>query len=284
MRDEVDFFDALANEFARFLDDVVLLAAAMGAAHAGDDAETAGMIAPFGDLYVCEVVWGKSKARRGVIGNVNRSLRDIEERGDGLQLVVVVVRFGFIDDCELIDDLLFAGDRFRGGFASEAFGAMRDSLIDDVIYALDLIDAHEGVDFGKQVRKFFTETLRQTTGDDEALATILSLANFVGFENRVDAFLLRGIDERAGVHDDDVRSGCVIGDLHAAFDEGAEHDFGVDQVFGATERDQPDLDRLRFRFVCVWRTHEKRKPMTRNGVDARNGGVICKNIPRGANR
>ncbi len=53
--------------------------------------------------------------------------------------------------------------------------------------------------------------------------------------DRVDAVVLGHVDERAGVDDEDIgefRIGC---ERHAGLREVADHDFGVDQVFGAAE-------------------------------------------------
>ena len=120
---------------------------------------------------------------------------------------------------------------------------MRERLIHDVADLRDLIDAHEGVHLGQQLRKFVAEALRQTAGDDERLAALLRVAEFSGFENRVHALLLRGVDERAGVDDDGVGGGGVIGDLDAVAQERAEHDLGIDEIFRAAERDHAHAQR-----------------------------------------
>ena len=66
-------------------------------------------------------------------------------------------------------------------------------------------------------------------------------ALLVGMENRLDGFLLRGIDERAGVDDEHVGLAGIRGDLHAAPGGVAEHDLGIDEILGAAERDHADL-------------------------------------------
>ena len=46
---------------------------------------------------------------------------------------------------------------------------------------------------------------------------MVRFAQLGGFENGVHAFLLRGVNERAGVDDDGVGLRGVIGDFDAAF-------------------------------------------------------------------
>jgi hypothetical protein len=80
----------------------------------------------------------------------------------------------------------------------------------------------------------------------------LGLAKFVRFENGIDTFFLGGVDERAGVDDDHVGAGGVIGDFDAALHQRTEHDLGIDQVLGATEADQADANWLLRLCLLVW--------------------------------
>ena len=128
----------------------------------------------------------------------------------------------------------------------------RQRLLDDVGDLGDLVNAHEGVHFGKELGQFVAKTLRQAAGDDQALAAVLRLAHFGGFEDGVHAFLLRGVNERAGVDDDDIGLRGVIGDLDAVLQQRAEHDLGVHQVLGAAEGDQADAHGPLFGF---WLRH-----------------------------
>ena len=116
-------------------------------------------------------------------------------------------------------------------------------LFDDVRDLRDLVNAHERVHFGQELGQFVAETLRQAAGNDEAWPRLFAVADLGGFEDGVHAFLLRGVNERAGVDDDGVGLRGVVGDFHAAFQERAEHDFGVHQIFGAAERNQADAQR-----------------------------------------
>ena len=130
----------------------------------------------------------------------------------------------------------------------------RHRLFHDVRDLRDLVNAHERVHFGQEFGQFVAETLRQATGNNQTLAAMVRLADFGGFENGVHAFLLRGVNERAGVDDDGVGLGGVIGDFHAAFQKRAEHDFGVHEIFGAAERNQADAQRA---FASRFRPHQR---------------------------
>ena len=63
----------------------------------------------------------------------------------------------------------------------------------------------------------------------------------VGFENRGDAFGFCRVDKGAGVHDEYIGFGRVGGQIHPSRTEVPEHDFRVDQIFGATQRDETDF-------------------------------------------
>ena len=57
-------------------------------------------------------------------------------------------------------------------------------------------------------------------------------------EDGVDGLLLGGVDEAAGVDDEDLGVFGAGGELGAAAMEQAHHDLGVDEVLGAAERDE----------------------------------------------
>jgi hypothetical protein len=60
----------------------------------------------------------------------------------------------------------------------------------------------------------------------------------------VDRFLLRGIDERAGVNDEHVGFLRDGSDFHPVLQNAPEHDLGVDQVLRATQADHADFGLL----------------------------------------
>ena len=100
-----------------------------------------------------------------------------------------------------------------------------------------MVETDEGVHFGHDAGKFAGESLRQATGDDDflALAIRVAAASVHGTEDGVDGFLLGHVDERAGVDDEDIGEFRIGRERHAGLREVADHDFGVDQVFGAAE-------------------------------------------------
>ena len=104
----------------------------------------------------------------------------------------------------------------------------------------DFVNAHEGIDFGQELGQILTKPLRQAAGDDDRLAAVSGAAQCGGLEDGVHAFLLGRINKGAGVDDDHVGLGGIIGDLDAVLQEGAEHDLGVHEVLGAAERNHAD--------------------------------------------
>ena len=104
---------------------------------------------------------------------------------------------------------------------------------DDLSDSGNLVNAHERIHLGKELGEFLAKTLRQAAGNDNPLATVLSLAQLGGFQDGIDAFLLRGIDEGAGIDDDHIRLRGVVGNFGAIFQQRAEHDLGVHQVLCA---------------------------------------------------
>ena len=121
---------------------------------------------------------------------------------------------------------------------SSSFRALGHRLSDDVRNLRDLVNTHEGVHLGQQLRQFLAEPLRQAAGNNQALAAILSGTHLGGFEDGIHALLLCGINKRAGVDDDGVSRRGVVGDFYTVFEQRAEHDFGIHQIFGAAERNQ----------------------------------------------
>ena len=60
-------------------------------------------------------------------------------------------------------------------------------------------------------------------------------------EDGVDGLLLGGVDEGAGVDDDDLGVFGSGGEFGSVVVEEAHHDLGVDEVFGAAEGDEAYL-------------------------------------------
>ncbi len=93
------------------------------------------------------------------------------------------------------------------------------------------------VDFGNVFANLVAETLDQTSGNDQLFRLA---AGFVGshFEDRVDGFLLRAFDERAGIDHDDVGVFGAAGQFGSGPRQQAHHDFTIDKVLGTAETDE----------------------------------------------
>ena len=98
------------------------------------------------------------------------------------------------------------------------------------------------VDLGNLLAQFVSIALRQAAGHDQSLART-GLLVLRHLEDGVDRFLLRLVDERAGVDDEHVGVGGIPGELMPLFLGEPQHDLGVDEVFGAAEGDHPNLHR-----------------------------------------
>ena len=63
--------------------------------------------------------------------------------------------------------------------------------------------------------------------------------------HRADALFLRHVDEGTGVDDEHIGQLGLRRHGHASLLEVTDHDFGVDEVFGAAEGDETDFDHNR---------------------------------------
>ena len=112
--------------------------------------------------------------------------------------------------------------------------------------ALELAGADDGVDLRDVGADLVAIALDQAAGDDEAAgaATVGDLV-LHHLEDGVDALLLGGVDERAGVDYQDLSVLGLLCELGAVVMKQAHHDLGVDEVLGAAERDEADLGACR---------------------------------------
>ena len=104
---------------------------------------------------------------------------------------------------------------------------------------LIVVHAHDHVHLGH----LLADGLRVTLGKaarrhQQAAAARLLVARH--FKQRGDGFFLRGLDESAGVDDDHLRPRRVGNDLIAVLLEHREHLLGIDAIFAASQRDQPN--------------------------------------------
>jgi hypothetical protein len=107
--------------------------------------------------------------------------------------------------------------------------------------------ADYGVDFGDVFLDFVAVALDEAAGDDEALG---GAGGFVldHFEDGVDGLLLGGIDEGAGVDDEDFGVFEAVGEAGAGAVEQAHHDFESTRFLGQPRERKPTVgggDRFR---------------------------------------
>ena len=106
----------------------------------------------------------------------------------------------------------------------------------------ELAGADDGVDLGDVSADLVAVSLDEAAGDDE-FADASAVGDLVldHLEDGVDRLLLGGVDEGAGVDDEDVGVFGTGGKLGAVVVEQAHHHFGVDEIFRAAERDEAYL-------------------------------------------
>ncbi len=68
------------------------------------------------------------------------------------------------------------------------------------------------------------------------------------FQDRVHRFLLSALDERTGVHDDNVGVLGLGSEFRAGTRQQSHHDLAVDEVLGTAQADESDLRRRRLSF------------------------------------
>ena len=206
LRNQEKLFDSLRNELFGFATNRLDRAASVFSPHLGNDAEGAGVVTPLGDLDVGEVLRSEAPTGSVEVGDVNG---------------------------EMIGDKVF---RRRPRSSSE-------DTPDDWGNFLELVEADEGVDFAEFPGQLGGEALGHTTGNNEALigAATVEAAVAMSFEDGGDAFGFCGIDEGAGVDDQDVRVGGVGRKIDSCRAEVSKHDFGIDEIFRTTERDETDF-------------------------------------------
>ena len=124
------------------------------------------------------------------------------------------------------------GEGACGGFR----GSVQTRCLQD---GFELAGAYYGVDFRDVGADFIAVALNEAAGDDEALGAA-AVGDLVlnHLEDGVDGFLLGGVDEGAGVDDEDVGVFGAGGKLGASAMEQAHHDLGINEVLGAAERDE----------------------------------------------
>ena len=114
-----------------------------------------------------------------------------------------------------------------------------ECLADGLVDLLILVDAEDRIDLGHLLADGFRVALGEAARRHQqaAHAGLLVLRHF---KEGGDGLLLGGLDEAAGVDDDDLGPGRVIDDLIAVRGEVAEHLLGIDAVFAASQGNESD--------------------------------------------
>ena len=131
-------------------------------------------------------------------------------------------------------------------------------LLDGGGQLLVLIHAQDQVDLGDLVLQRVLVALAEAAGDDQQLAAagFLVLSHL---EDRVDGFLLRALDEAAGVHHQDVRLGGIAGEDVAVVCQKPQRGFGVHAVLVAAQGDHADGKGLGHRGLQLFRNSDVEK-------------------------
>ena len=103
-----------------------------------------------------------------------------------------------------------------------------------------LTRTEHGIDLRNLRLELLAIALGETAGHDQprAAAVLLVLGHF---ENGVDRFLLRLVDERARIDHKDVSRFGVAGELVTRLLRKPQHHLGINEVFGTAKRNHSNL-------------------------------------------
>ena len=194
------------------------------------------MIASLGNFHIRKVVRGQPKTRRLELGDVIRPRMYVDQRLAGsCRLFALVIGNEFSNR-----PLGLIVVRFFLRLAKARL-AVVDGLTDDVADLFHLVDPHESIHFRHQLGQFLSVTLGQAARDNHGLAGVCIFAELSRLENGIDAFLLRSVDEGAGVDNERVGFGVFVCNLESLFQQGTHHHLGVDEVLRTAKRDHAHL-------------------------------------------
>ncbi len=112
-----------------------------------------------------------------------------------------------------------------------------ERLLDGLHDAVPRTCADDGVRLRHVVEELLSVALAEAARDDEAAAAAgLLVVRHV--EDRRDRLLLRGLNERARIDDEDIRLRRVRRELDAVLPQDAEHHFRIDEILGTTKTDK----------------------------------------------
>ena len=113
-------------------------------------------------------------------------------------------------------------------------------IFDGIGQALVLVHAHQQVNLGDFLQQALFIALGQAARHHQQAAAPRLLV-FGHFQNRVDGFLLGGLDKAAGVHHQHVRLGRVAGKFIPLVSQKAQRGFGVHAVLVAAKGNHANL-------------------------------------------
>ena len=125
--------------------------------------------------------------------------------------------------------------RFQQGEPFAGFHPVDDAA--DLVIAFGTDD---GIHFRQVPEQVIGIPLSQASGDDQFPMGIVLLV-FGHLQDRVDGFCLGTFDEAAGVHDDHIRMGGIVGDGPVALSDEPHHHFRIHQVLGTPQADYSDF-------------------------------------------
>ena len=111
------------------------------------------------------------------------------------------------------------------------------SLLNNLHDAAPCACTDDGIRLGDLIKQLLSIALPEAACHNQA-STTPRLLIVRHAEHRCDGFFLRGLDEGAGVDDQDIRLRRLIGDLNPVLLHDAEHDLRINEILCTTETDK----------------------------------------------
>ena len=115
-------------------------------------------------------------------------------------------------------------------------------LFKDVRNGVNTPDAQKRVRFRHVLKDFFPVTLGETAGHDQ-LFQPSRFFQCPHFMNCIDGFPLCVRNKAACINNDRIRLGRITDNFKSRFVQMGKHHFGINLVFGTSQRDESDFDR-----------------------------------------
>ncbi len=157
-------------------------------------------------------------------------------QGDGTEGARVVAAFGDLQITHVglvAEELPHAGVSGNGIGDQSALGELGHEV-------MQVREPQKEVDLGNLVLQFLLISLDQAP-DGHDRFDVAFLLELSGAQDRVDRFLLGGVDEAAGIDENDVGVRQIGGHHRAVAYQVSHQAFGIDRRFIAAERDDAEL-------------------------------------------